>query len=82
MSDNSKSSPDKILNVKNLLCPLPIYRTDAAMLDLEKGQTIEIQATDPAFVNDLPAYCGINGHKLLDIQHKGRVIIGLVEKGE
>ncbi|MBF0446338.1 MAG: sulfurtransferase TusA family protein [Magnetococcales bacterium] len=82
MSNSNKTTPDKILDVKKLLCPIPIYRTDAALLDLKKGQTLEIQATDPAIVNDLPAYCGINGHKILNIHHEGRVIIGLVEKGE
>ncbi|MBF0195218.1 MAG: sulfurtransferase TusA family protein [Magnetococcales bacterium] len=74
--------PDKTLDVKNLLCPLPIYRTDAALLDLKKGQTLEIKSTDPAIINDLPAYCSINGHKILNINKDGRTIICLIEKGE
>ncbi|MBF0357599.1 MAG: sulfurtransferase TusA family protein [Magnetococcales bacterium] len=82
MSKSNKPTPDKKIDAKNLLCPLPILRADAAMLDLEIGQTLEIQATDPGLVNDLPAWCSINSHKILEMKQQGRLVIGLVEKGE
>jgi TusA-related sulfurtransferase len=75
------SEPSKTLDARNLLCPLPILRADAAILDLQVGQILEIQATDPGLVNDLPAWCQVNGHKILEIRHEGRLLIGRVEKG-
>jgi tRNA 2-thiouridine synthesizing protein A len=73
---------DSTIDAKNLLCPLPIMRAEAAIRKLKVGQTLEVQATDPGMVNDLPAWCAVNGHKMLKIQKKGRLVIGLVEKGE
>ncbi|MBF0453812.1 MAG: sulfurtransferase TusA family protein [Magnetococcales bacterium] len=76
MSDSAQ-----ILDAKNLLCPLPILRAEQAIRPLAVGAVIEIHATDPGLVNDLPAWCSVNGHHILEIRHEGRVVIGLVKKG-
>jgi tRNA 2-thiouridine synthesizing protein A len=82
MSDFAKVVPDEVVNAKNLLCPLPILRADAAIRKMQVGQVLEVQSTDPGLNNDLPAWCGVNGHKMLGIRQEGRVVIGLVKKGE
>ncbi len=37
-------------------------------LYLTPGQTLEVRATDPTVVVDLPAWCRLTGHTLIDQQ--------------
>ncbi|MBF0446896.1 MAG: sulfurtransferase TusA family protein [Magnetococcales bacterium] len=74
--------PTQVLDARNLLCPMPIFRSEASMKKLAVGEILEVWGTDPGLSNDLPAWCSVNGHKLLAIRQEGRLIIGWVEKGE
>ncbi len=75
------SDPAVLVDARNLLCPMPIMRTEAAMRKLATGATLEVRATDPGMEHDLAAWCEINGHRLIEIKRRGRELIGLVEKG-
>ncbi len=59
-------SEDQILNVKGLLCPLPVIRTQDLVKGLPPGTLLSILATDPGVLEDLPAWCRVHGHDLLD----------------
>ena len=37
--------------------------------ELSPGSIFELRATDPGAPIDLPAWCGLTGHQLLDAQH-------------
>ena len=66
------------LDVTGLLCPMPVIRTQDRVEDLSSGDTLEVLCTDPGALNDVSAWCRINGHKLIDArQEEGRVIIKL-----
>ena len=73
--------PDKEVDARRLLCPLPILRAEAAMSTLKTGQLLAVRATDPGLTNDLPAWCKINGHRLLEMKKEGWEWVGLVVKG-
>ncbi len=74
-------SADKILDAKGLSCPMPILKTKKSMNDMQAGQILELQATDPGTKNDLPAFLGRGGHQLLgEEQHQGYVSY-FVQKG-
>jgi tRNA 2-thiouridine synthesizing protein A len=45
------------------------------------GALLEVVATDPGVVNDIPAWCRLNGHNVRSIDQEGREIIVLVEIG-
>ena len=53
------------LDARRLLCPLPVIRTQDRVLELQPGDTLEIICTDPGALNDIPAWCRINGHEYL-----------------
>ncbi len=53
------------LDARRLLCPLPVIRTQNAMKNLAPGDVLEVTATDPGVLQDIPAWCRINGHKVL-----------------
>ena len=54
-----------VLDVKGLKCPLPVLKVQKAMKSLSMGDILEVQATDPLSVIDIPAYCNESGHRLI-----------------
>ena len=60
----------RVLNARNLNCPLPILRTKKALKDLSAGDTLEILATDPGSVKDLQAFCTQTGNELMSSDEK------------
>ncbi|MBF0096841.1 MAG: sulfurtransferase TusA family protein [Magnetococcales bacterium] len=74
---------DHTLDARRLLCPMPILRTEQALRPLPTGAILAILASDPGIEQDLPAWCRINGHTLLDLRPQGRgEWIAWVQKGE
>lgn len=58
----------KQLDARNMLCPLPVIRTQNMVKTLSLGDRLEVVGTDPGILNDIPAWCRISGHKVLE-QH-------------
>ena len=54
------------LDARNLLCPMPVIRVQNAMESLAPGDVIEVICTDPGAMNDVPAWCRVNGHEVLE----------------
>lgn len=68
------------LDCSNLLCPMPVIRTQNALKDLNIGDTLQVTCTDPGTLNDIPTWCRINGHEVADIIEQDRTIIFLIKK--
>ena len=58
-----------------------MIRVQDAVNELLPGDTLEVTATDPGVKNDIPAWCRINGHRVLDIREQGGEIIIRLEIG-
>lgn len=56
---------DATLDVKGLMCPLPVLKAKKALRDVPPGGTLEILATDPGSVADFEAFCSTTGTALL-----------------
>jgi len=70
------------LDAKRLMCPMPVIRTQDKVAELQVGDTLEVTCTDPGALNDIPAWCRINGHELVSSsEEKGEVVI-TVKVGE
>ena len=54
------------LNARRLLCPLPVIRTQDKVKTLQSGDILTVECTDPGVMQDIPAWCRINGHKVLE----------------
>ena len=76
MSDEQSTSSEAslILDVRNMLCPMPVIRTGERVAKLNPGDTLTILATDPGTLHDVPAWCRVHGHTLLAITQEGREI--------
>ncbi|MBA5249592.1 FIG01199485: hypothetical protein [hydrothermal vent metagenome] len=68
------------IDVKRLLCPMPVIRLGEAINQIAAGDTIQVTATDPGVLHDIPAWCKVHGHKVLKIEEKSSEIVLLVEK--
>jgi tRNA 2-thiouridine synthesizing protein A len=55
------------LDARGLLCPLPVIRTQDKVKGLPPGTVLEIVATDPGVMQDIPAWCRVHGHELLSM---------------
>jgi tRNA 2-thiouridine synthesizing protein A len=56
---------DKVLDARNLNCPLPILKTKRALSDVAPGGTLEVLATDPGSPDDFVAFADSTGNTLL-----------------
>ena len=64
------------LDTHRLMCPMPVIRTQDRVAELQPGDTLEVFCSDPGALNDIPAWCRINGHEVIDTKEtKDEVII-------
>ena len=62
-----ESTPVK-LNLKGLLCPMPVVKIAQAIKTVEIGEIIEATATDPGVMADIPAWARSTGHELMSME--------------
>lgn len=55
------------LDCKNLLCPIPVIRTQNKIKELSTGDRLDVICTDPGVVYDIPAWCRMHGHDVAAI---------------
>ena len=71
---------DKVLDVKGLLCPLPVIKLSKAIKEIDVGQVVEMQATDPGAQPDMDAWAKNTGHELIESQVDGDVFLFWVRR--
>lgn len=62
------------LNACRLLCPLPVIKTQNRVRELAHGDLLEVLATDPGVLNDVPAWARINGHRVLESGRRDGIV--------
>lgn len=53
------------LDARGLICPMPVIRTQNKIAELAPGDILEVTATDPGALHDIPAWCRVHGHEVL-----------------
>jgi len=61
-------TPIRTLDLKGLLCPIPVVKMAKAIKEIEVGQTVEAFATDPGVMADIPAWARSTGHELVTLE--------------
>ena len=69
------------LDARRLLCPMPVIKLQNCINQQEFGARVEITCTDPGALNDILAWCRINGHGIISSLEQADEFIILVEKG-
>lgn len=55
------------IDVRGLLCPIPVQRTDVAIRKIELGEVLEVVASDPVTLIDIPAWGTKEKHRILRV---------------
>ncbi len=55
------------LDVRYLLCPMPVIRLQTRAKGITENTQILLRATDPGVKQDVPAWCRVHGHQVLDV---------------
>jgi len=58
---------------------MPVIKTQNKVAELQAGDTLEVTCTDPGALNDIPAWCRINGHTVIETQEKNEEVIITVQ---
>lgn len=66
---------EHILDARNLLCPLPVIRTQNKISTLNQGDTLIVYCTDPGTLVDIPTWCRIHGHQVISAEEQQNEII-------
>lgn len=70
----------EVLDLKGLMCPLPVLKARKALQRLPAGALLEVEATDPAAAIDFPHFCGESGHELVSQSREGEVLRFTIRK--
>jgi tRNA 2-thiouridine synthesizing protein A len=70
------------LDARNMLCPMPVIKTQNKVAELKAGDTLEITCTDPGALNDIPAWCRINGHTVIETQNLDETVVVVLKVGK
>ncbi len=76
-AEQTHSQPVKShqVDARRLLCPLPVIRTQDAAAKLQTGELLTVTSTDPGAKLDIPCWCRINGHEVIEIKEQDHEII-------
>lgn len=80
VSASESPAPDLVMDLKGLVCPIPVVKVAAAIKTIELGAVLEATGTDPGILMDIPAWCKSTGHELVDIGRNGKTVIFRVKR--
>jgi tRNA 2-thiouridine synthesizing protein A len=61
-------TPVKSVDLKGLMCPMPIIKISRAIKEVNIGELVEAFASDPGVMADVPAWCRSTGHQLVSLE--------------
>jgi tRNA 2-thiouridine synthesizing protein A len=67
------------LDARRTLCPMPVIKTQNKIAELQAGDILEVTCTDPGALNDIPAWCRINGHLVTHSCTRGDEVIIVIQ---
>jgi len=69
------------LDARRLFCPMPVIRVQDRVAQLAPGDELEVVCSDHGALNDVPAWCRINGHTVLETRDTGAEVYIVVQVG-
>ncbi len=78
--ETGAATADLVLDLKGLVCPVPVVKVANAIKTIEVGGVVEASATDPGILADIPAWCHGTGHELLGIERNGTAFVFRVKR--
>ena len=69
------------LDLKGLVCPLPLLKMKLALKSLSEGQQIAVETTDPGSWNDFHKFAEITTNQLVTAEQLDGVYYFVIRKG-
>jgi tRNA 2-thiouridine synthesizing protein A len=70
---------EKILDARNLKCPMPIIQIAKMSRGLEVGELIKVLANDPVFDLDVAAWCKQTKNELVSLEKNENDFIAIIK---
>lgn len=80
--ESQKKNPSLKIDACGLQCPGPIMKVYQGINDIEYGEIIHIEATDPSFVQDVKSWCDSTGNVLVSIETINGIIHAKIKKAK
>lgn len=80
VDDKQAADGVPVLDATGLQCPLPLLRTKQYLKQLDSGQQLRVLASDSGAWRDIPAFCELAGHRVLERREVSGVYEFLLEK--
>jgi TusA-related sulfurtransferase len=64
----------KVLDLKGLACPMPVVKVSKGIKEVEIGQVVEAQTTDPGSLTDFPAWAKTSGNEIVKTDQEEKLI--------
>jgi tRNA 2-thiouridine synthesizing protein A len=71
---------EDIIDLKGLLCPLPVLKAGKRLASMQSGHVLKILATDPMTAIDMPHFCNEQGHALVSNERNGDILIFRIKR--
>ena len=71
---------DLELDLKGLLCPLPMVKVSQNIKNIPVGGIIKAIATDPGSLADIPSWARTTGNEVVKTEKEGKDIIFYVKR--
>jgi tRNA 2-thiouridine synthesizing protein A len=71
---------DMELDLKGLLCPLPMVKVSQNIKNIPVGGIIKATATDPGSLADIPSWARTTGNEVIKTEREGKDIIFYVKR--
>lgn len=80
MSTQSPQAPALTLDLKGLLCPMPVVKIAQAIKKVNVGDLVEATATDPGVLADIPAWARTSGNEVVTLERQDKLIRFVVRR--
>ena len=71
---------DKVMDLKGLPCPMPVVKVSKGMKEVEVGQILEAQTSDPGALADFPAWAKTSGNEIIRTDQGDGVITFYIKR--
>ena len=75
-----KINEDRVVDDRNLLCPMPVLATTKEMRLADPGQVVKVLATDRGALADIPAWVEDTGNELLATGEEDGALVFWIRK--
>ncbi len=81
-SENIQLSAKVSVDARNMPCPMPLLKAKQALSNVEIGDLVFVEVTDPSSVRDFHAFVELTDHVLVDFKDEKGSYTYLIRKGQ